>query len=128
MSYNYSGVQVYGLNNLKRTMKQAGVDVKELSKINREAATLVANASKLPAPKRSGRLAASIRAGATQKAGVVRAGRKSLPYANPIHWGWFRRGIRAQPWLSNTAQATESGWRPLYEQHIDDVIDQVKGI
>lgn len=126
MSYN--GVQVYGLRNLKRTMRQAGVDVKQLSKINREAASFVANASRLPAPKRSGRLAASIRAGATQKAGVVRAGRKSLPYANPIHWGWFRRGIRPQPWLSNTAQATESGWRPLYEQHMNDVIDQVKGL
>lgn len=123
----YGGVHVEGLANLRRTMKSAGVDLKELSKINRAAATMVANAARLPAPKRTGRLAASIRPSGTQKAGVIKAGRKSIPYGPPIHWGWFSRGINPNPWISRTAQSTESGWLPLYERHMDSVIQKVKG-
>ena len=123
----YGGVHVEGLANLRRTMKSAGVDLKELSKINRETATMVANAAVLPAPKRTGRLAASIRPSGTQKAGVIKAGRKSIPYGPPIHWGWFSRGIKPNSWISRTAQSTESGWLPLYEQHMDSVIQKVKG-
>ena len=54
--------------------EQAGADLKDLRDINEQAAQIVAPAAKALAPQRSGRLAKSIRAGATQKAGVVRAG------------------------------------------------------
>lgn len=121
-------IRVEGAANLRRTLKKAGYDVKKFSQVNRAAAQVVASASKSTAPKRTGRLAASIRAGATQKAGVIRAGRKTVPYANPIHWGWFKRGIRPNPWLSRTAQATEPQWRSQYERHMDDIVKSIKGL
>ncbi len=121
-------VVVEGAAQLRRTLRQAGADMKILRDVNKAAAQVVASAAASSAPRRSGRLAGSIRAGATQRAGVVRAGRKSVPYAGPIHWGWPARNIRANPWLANTAQATESRWVDEYMQQLERAIDQVRGI
>ncbi|GAA0898703.1 hypothetical protein GCM10009551_107070 [Nocardiopsis tropica] len=69
-----------------------------------------------------------MRTGATQRAGVVRAGRASVPYAGPIHWGWEARGIRAQPFLSDAARSSEAAWLQVYDAHIDRIIDNIRGV
>ena len=69
-----SQLQLKGAAQLAKGLRQAGADLKDLRDINEQAAQIVAPAAKALAPQRSGRLAKSIRAGATQKAGVVRAG------------------------------------------------------
>ncbi|QFG13041.1 hypothetical protein PBI_SCHIEBS_12 [Gordonia phage Schiebs] len=120
-------VRIEGGARLRRTLKAAGVDMKELSAINRKAANVVATAARPTAPVRSGALARSVRAGATAKAGVVRAGNKAVPYAGPIHWGWPARGIEPHPWIADAAQATESEWVAQYFEHVEDVLDSVKG-
>lgn len=122
-------VHVDGVDRLKRTLRKAGHDVSQFKEANRAAASVVSGAATGTAPKgRTGKLAASVRAGATQKAGVVRAGRKSVPYAGPIHWGWPRRNITAQPFLSASARATESEWMAVYNKHIEDILDDIKGL
>lgn len=122
-------VHVLGGRELRRTLKRAGLDMKKLTQANREAANTVAAAAVATAPARSGRLKASVRAGATQRAGVVRAGRKgTVPYAGPIHWGWPARNIEPQPWISEAAQSTESVWITRYYEHIDEILQSVEGI
>lgn len=123
-----STVIVVGGKNLRRTLKQAARDIKQLRSVNQAAAEIVAAAAKAAAPKgKTGRLAASVKAGrATNRSGRVEYGR-GLPYAGPIHWGWPARGIEAQPFVSEAAQATESQWMQLYQKHVDDVLDKVKG-
>lgn len=63
----------------------------EIKKVNLEAARLVEREAKQRVPVRSGRLRASIRSSGQAGKGVVRAGNRSVPYANPIHWGWPSR-------------------------------------
>lgn len=99
----------------------------QMKPVNKKAADLVAAASRGTAPRLTGRLAGTIRAGATKRAGVVRAGRASVPYAQPIHWGWPARNIRANPWLSEAAQSTEPGWTQLYSEYIDEVLEAIEG-
>lgn len=120
-------VRVIGGRRLRKTLKAAGVDLRELSAINKKAASVVAGSARGSAPARSGRLASSIRPGATQRAGVVRAGRASLPYAGVIHWGWPQRNIAAQPFLSEAAQSTESTWSELYWDELQRLIDSIEG-
>lgn len=120
-------VRIEGAARLRRTLRQAGVDVKRLTAINRQAASIVADAATPTAPRRTGRLAASVRAGATTRAGVVRAGRSVVPYAGPIHWGWPARGIQPQPWIQQAAQATEDQWVSEYMDHVDAVLREVRG-
>ena len=44
------GVQVHGGDELRRSMRKAGLDVKELTAINKSAASTVATAAKARAP------------------------------------------------------------------------------
>ena len=81
-------IQLKGASELARGLKKAGADMKDLRQVNKEAAQIVVPEAKSLAPHKSGKLAASVRAGATQKAGVVRAGSKRVPYAGVINYGW----------------------------------------
>lgn len=134
------GVTVQGGARLRSTMKKAGLDVKELTSINKQAASTVTAAARATAPvgkpsrkrgrgrpKSGGALKASIRAGATTKAGVIRAGGSRVPYANVQHWGWPARNIRPQYFISDAAIRTEPVWVKEYEKHMNAVIKKVKG-
>lgn len=120
--------EVEGADQLRRTMRKAGVDMTELKSTHRSVAETVTQAAKPAAPRgRTGRLAQSIRPGATQKAAIIRAGKKAVPYAGPIHWGWPKRGIKAQPWLAETAETTEPAWSDEYRAAIEKIIEKIKG-
>ena len=68
-------VEVDGARQLRRTLKQAGSDLDDLKTLHRKVSQMVADLAAARAPiGPTGRLQASIRAGATKTAGVVRAG------------------------------------------------------
>lgn len=118
---------VVGQKRFVQTMRKAGADMKELKGVNRQAADIALPAVQRLAPRRTGRLAASIRAGATQKAGVIRAGRKTVPYAGPVNYGWPKHGIRPRLFVNQGVAGSESAWSRVYADFIDKTIRQVKG-
>lgn len=129
----YSGVQIEGMRSLRSTLRKAGDDLTELKGVNAAAAGIAAGRAQSWAPVRSGALAASVRSSGTKTAGIVRTGnnRKSasgVPYAGPIHWGWPARNIKANPFLSYSAQATEPAWIKLYTDYLDKTVGKIKGI
>ncbi len=122
--------QVEGARQLRATLRRAGDDLSDLRDANRQASEIVAPVAKSRVPHRSGRLAESIRPGATKTAAIVRAGnnrKTGVPYANPIHWGWFKRGIKPNPFLSLAAQESENRWRLPYEKALQAALDKIKG-
>lgn len=125
------GFTLNGASNLSRTLRRAGVDIRELKPVNREAAEIAMKRSSTEVPKRSGRLAQTLRVGATNRAGVIRAGNNrangGVPYAGAIHWGWPDRDIAAHPFIAKSARETEHQWRPLYERFSEQAIAKVKG-
>lgn len=124
---NRVGVQVEGARRLRRTLRAAGHDLDDLRDANRRAAGIAAGASAPLAPFLTGRLRRSVRSSGTMTAGIIRAGRKSVPYAAPIHWGWPSRGIKSTPFLTLGAQSSEPVWLPLYETDMHTAIARVKG-
>lgn len=129
----YSGVKLDGMRNLRRTLRQSGNDLQELKDVNAKAAGIAAARATSWVPKRSGRLGATVRSSGTKTAGIVRAGnnrktQSGVPYAGPIHWGWPARNIKANPFLSYSAQATEPTWIKLYEKYLDSTLDKIKGV
>ena len=120
-------VEVIGAKKLRSTLRKAGADMKDLTAVHREVGGIVAGAARPTTPRRSGRLASTVRAGATQTAAITRAGYARVPYAQPIHWGWPRRGIRAQPWLTVAAQSTEPTWFARYEAGIESILAKIQG-
>lgn len=108
-------------------MRAAGHSLADLKDANRHAANIASDASAPLAPFRTGALRRSVRSSGTVSAGIIRAGRKRVPYAGPIHWGWPSRGIRATPFLTQGAQTSEPVWLPLYETEMHSALSIVKG-
>lgn len=123
-------LKVRGATELQRTLRQAGVDLDELKDVNEAAANIVLARARQLAPRRSGALRQSLRIGVTKRAGVIRAGdnrKTGVPYAGPIHWGWPKRGIEANHFMTTAAADTEPRWSQLYERHVERMLDKVKG-
>lgn len=119
-------LQLKGAKELARGLKQAGADLKDLRQINKEAAQIVVPEAKSLAPKgKTGKLAASVRAGATQKAGVVRVGSKRVPYAGPINYGWPKHNIKPTMFANKAAKNTEPQWTQLYQDAVQKIIDRI---
>ncbi len=129
--------EVQGGRALRATLKEADESLSDLKQAHAAAAAIAARASADLAPKRTGRLADTIRSSGTKTAGIVRAGLKSVPYAPVIHWGWgtrpnrqknWRGGvIRANPFISRGAQDSEGRWIRIYENHVEQALAKVKG-
>lgn len=119
-------IEVLGLNKLIRDLKRLNPDItKEIKEVNKGLATIVAGSAASKAPKRTGALAASIRAGGTQRSGVVRAGKKKVPYAGPIHFGWPGRNISPNTFLWDALDArkgeVEAKWLAAMQKIVDGV-------
>jgi hypothetical protein len=121
-------VALVGGRNMRKTLKAAGADLKDLSPAYRAASAIVVNVARPQTPHRTGALAKTVRGGGTQASATIRAGSKAVPYGPPIHWGWPTRGIAAQPWLSEAAQSSEPVWVEEFEQLMHDAIAQIRGV
>jgi len=78
-------VRVDGLADLRRAVRAVDpAGLKAIQATLKGASETVARDARVLAPKKTGRLASSIRAGTSGNRAVVR---DRLPYANVIHWG-----------------------------------------
>jgi hypothetical protein len=118
-------VQVVGARQLRATMKRAGDDLGDLVDVHGEISRLVVASTR--APRRSGRLAGTVRGSGTKTVATVRAGRSSVPYAGPIHYGWPARHIAPSPFLTDAAHGTEPAWRAMYLDAVEKILARVKG-
>ena len=124
MAYNDpSGVKVTGLNQAIRSLRELGVPDAEIKQAGSDAGELVANEARNLAPVRSGALRDSIRVSKTLRKVTISAGnnrstQSGLPYANPIHWGWFKRNIKPQPFFVTALGITRGD---VYRQYFDNM-------
>ena len=99
------GIKVKNLREINKALDAIGVPKDAIKDAGKESGELVANGARGLVPVRTGALRNSIRVGATArgkitvKAGNNRSSSSGVPYANPIHWGWFKRHIRPQPFF-----------------------------
>ncbi len=135
-------VKVTGAKELRKAIRQIedaaakkGMQA-DLKGAYRTAARAVEVQAKMEAPRRSGRLAGSIKSkGTTTGASIVAGGLKSVPYAGPIHYGWktrpnkskkWRGGpIAANPFLTRAAEQSVDVVALLIEQELQRVLDRM---
>jgi HK97 gp10 family phage protein len=111
-----SGIKVVGLNEAIRALRAIGVPSTEIGEASQEAGSIVANSARSLVPVRTGALRATIKARKVARKVVVSAGNnRSVPYANPIHWGWnydqvnFKaKNIRPRPFFINALNRTRT--------------------
>lgn len=138
----YQGLQLEGGKQFRKALKEAGDDLSDLKDIHREAAAIVAEASREVVPHKSGALEASIRPAGTKTAGIIRAGKKSVPYANAIHWGrkmWpsmtaapapprqrHLAPIRPTYFITGPASQSEPEWVELYFSKVTEMTEKIE--
>ena len=123
-------VKLEGGARFRRTLRKAGADLKDVTTLHRRIGAIIvprAQALAPVGPDAGGHIRDTIRATAAQRHATIRAGDNRRPYGLPLHWGWPRRGMTAQPWLSEAAQQTEPAWSAEYMDGIVRIINQVKG-
>jgi len=124
------GVKVTNLREINKALAAVGVPKDAVKAAGKESGELVASEARSLAPVRTGALRNSIRVGATARgkitvlAGNNRSSSSGVPYANPIHWGWFKRHIRPQPFFVTALGYTRSEIYDNYFKQIEKLIMQ----
>jgi len=107
---------------------------KRFKEIHKGAADIVAEEARRRAPVRSGRLRKDIRTSGTAKGGVVRVGRKKIPYVGRVIFGdpvTFRDRLmrRAQtrrvgsPFIYDAADAKFREVVDYYDEELEEILD-----
>ncbi len=124
------GVKVKNLREINKALAAVGVPKDAIKDAGKESGELVASEARSLAPVRTGALRNSIRVGATARgkitvlAGNNRSSKSGVPYANPIHWGWFKRHIRPQPFFVTALGYTRSEIYDNYFKQMEKLIIQ----
>lgn len=101
-----TGIKVKNLKEITKALQAIGVPNDAVKAAGKESAEAVMIEAQSLVPVRSGklrdsiRLASNARGRVTIQAGNNRSSRSGVPYANPIHWGWLRKGIKPNPFFA----------------------------
>jgi hypothetical protein len=118
-----SGIKVEGLKDLNKALRLIGIPAKEMNAAAKRAGQVVLRESVTLVPVRTGALRNSIKLSATNKGIAIRAGNDGrVPYANPIHWGWFKRNIKPQPFFVKALGYTRQEIYENYYREVDALI------
>jgi hypothetical protein len=117
-----TGVRVEGLQKVVRDLKSLGLDVDDLKDAFSRIATEAAQVVESHTPKKSGRLAGSVRGNRAQSKAVVSIGRASVPYAGPINYGWPKRNIKPANFIAKTDEEMQPQALRLLEDEINNAI------
>lgn len=114
--------RVEGLNKFTRALTQVGVEIDDLKDVMGGIAALGARFASGFAPKRSGRLAGTIRGNRAKSKAVVTAGRARVPYAGPINYGWKARNIAPARFMQRADAQVAPRAVQMLEDGVNDVI------
>jgi hypothetical protein len=130
-----------------RALREIGVPLEAIRDANRESAKAVMLEARKLAPvsqyrpnkpggakyKTGGALRDSIRIADVTTSVRIRAGMKRIPYANPVHWGWFRdkktgirRNILPNPWMARALGYTREEIMDNYVRNMNNLIAKHK--
>lgn len=134
-------IKVEGALELRKALRKADADLpKELTAIHRKLAELVVRHALPNVPVRSGKLAASVKAQASQRYAKTKAGTaKSVPYAAAVHWGEGTgninhrtgqyvgrpaRNIQGRPFLWEAVNQLRPQVADIYMEEIEDLVNE----
>lgn len=110
-------IRVDGVEELERKLALAGMRLNDLDfqAISAEATRLAQSF----VPKRTGRLAASIRGNKSKNRAVVKAGGARLPYAAPINYGWPAHNIEPSEFMQKADREMRRTAPTMVERLVD---------
>ena len=113
-------VEVYGIAALHEQIMDLGISAEVIKAANKAAGELILQRALGEVPVRTGRLRSTFRSVNMLNKVAVRAGMNSVPYANPIHWGWFKRHIKPNPFFSRVLGYSKEEILDNYKRQMDN--------
>ena len=117
-------VRVEGLNRAVRSLQSAGAEVSDLKGVFAEIAAEGATLAARYAPKRTGRLAGTVRGNKAKNKAVVLAGRARVPYAGAINYGWPKRNIKPANFLARADAELQERVPQMLEDGVQRIIER----
>lgn len=144
------GVRVVGLRQFNKILRGLGDDaINDIKQAHAASAKIVEDAARpkipvhgsvsvisgkpywRPPAHSSGQMRSTLRSSGTRRGGFVRAGKKLVPYAGPVHFGWpsrpdaakgWRGGpIRPNPFLFSALDKRREQVADAFARYIDDI-------
>jgi HK97 gp10 family phage protein len=122
-------VVVKGIADLSRALIAIGAPVKAIQDANAAVGVDVVRTARNIAPVRSGALRDTIKMGRATTNVKIRAGLKKVPYANPIHWGWFydrnnfiTKNIKPNPFMARALEYNRDDILKKYAEEMAKLI------
>lgn len=119
-----ASVKVEGAARLSRTLDHAADDLGKLDAADLHSAESVAAAARARAPRRTGALAGSVRAEASEGIGRVVV---DAPYAAYVEYGVSKHNIAPRPFLAEAAEQSEPAVVAAYAEDVNRAVSHVKG-
>lgn len=117
-----TGVYVEGLRETVRALEKAGVDVEEMKDVMGAIAAQAAHVMQGFVPRgKTGKLADSTRGNRAKGKALVTVGKARVPYAQPINYGWAKRGIRAADFTGKTDDVMDTRAADMLAAGWDDI-------
>jgi HK97 gp10 family phage protein len=128
---NEQALYVDGHAQMLKALKAIGAPVEAIIAANEAVGTPVLRTAKNIAPVRSGALRATIKLSKATTNVKIRAGMAKVPYANPIHWGWFydrnnfiTKNIKPNPFMSRALGYNRDEILAKYVSEMKKLIDK----
>ena len=118
------GIEVEGGPQLRRAFKKLGDRASDLTQLHGDIGEIVEETAAELVPVASGELRDSIRHSKRKTGATVLAGRRSVPYAGPIHFGWRARNIEPQPFLYDALDKRRGEIAKRYADGIGDLVER----
>lgn len=130
---NEQALYVDGHAQLLKALQEIGAPIEAIIAANEAVGMPVLRTAKNIAPVRVGKLRASIKLSKATTNVKIRAGMKSVPYANPIHWGWFydrnnfiTKNIKPNPFMARALGYNRDEILANYVKEMGKLIDKHK--
>ena len=115
-------VEVEGGPKLRRAFRKFDDRLDDLKDLHQRAAEPVADEARAIVPVLDGDLRSSIRQDRRAAGAAVLAGKRAIPYAGVIHFGWAAHGIEPDPFLYDAADRRAGEVRDRYAAGVADLV------
>lgn len=124
-------IKVEGLRDTIKDLQALGAEKQDFVDINLEAAEILMSAARPLVPVRSGKLLGTMRASKTVQYAQVQLGKAKVPYAAPIHYGWYydrnnfiKKNIKPNPFLAKALRQNYDEIIKRYNESVQKVLNR----
>jgi HK97 gp10 family phage protein len=119
-------VETQGFDTLASTLNGAGRELKSMPEANAKAGDVIASAARSRAPRRTGALAATVRAAPDRDGSTITAGEPPrVGYALFVEYG--TGNMRAEPYMWPAIEESQGKWLKEYQSSVDETLGKVHG-